>query len=59
MTRSGFMLASALCSLAGLTLSGVTNARAEVVYVDEGAYAAPPAYVAPAVPPAYYVAPQA
>lgn len=58
MTRSRFMLASGLCSLAGMVLAGVTSARAQAVYVDEGAYAAPPAYVAPAAPPTYYVAPQ-
>jgi hypothetical protein len=59
MTRSHFMLTSGLCSFAGMMLAGVTGADAEVVYVDEGAYAAPPAYAAPAVPQSYYVAPQA
>lgn len=59
MTRSRFMLASGLCSFAGMTLAGVMSARAEIVYVDEGAYAAPPAYAAPAAPPPYYMAPQA
>ena len=58
MIRSHFVLACGLCSFAGMTL-GVSNASAEIVYVDEGPYAAPPAYVAPAVPPTYYVAPQA
>jgi hypothetical protein len=60
MTRPHVVLAFGLSSLAGMTLAGVTSARAEIVivYVDEGAYAAPPAYVAPAVPPGYYVAPQ-
>jgi hypothetical protein len=59
MIHSRFMLASGLCSLAGMMLVGVTGASAEVVYVDEGAYAVPPAYVAPTVPPSYYVVPQA
>jgi hypothetical protein len=58
MTRSHFALAFGLSSFAGMTLAGVTSASAEIVYVDEGAYAVPPAYVAPAVPPGYYVAPQ-
>ena len=58
MTRSHVMLAFGLTSLAGMTLAGMTSARAEIVYVDEGAYAMPPAYVAPAVPPGYYLAPQ-
>jgi hypothetical protein len=58
MTRSHVVLAFGLSSLAGMTLAGVTSARAEIVYVDEGAYTVPPAYVAPAVPPGYYVAPQ-
>jgi len=60
MTRSYFVLASGLCSFAGMALAGVTSASAQIVYVDEGAYAytAPPAYGAPAAPPAYYVAPQ-
>jgi hypothetical protein len=60
MTRSHFVLASGLCSFAVMALAGVTSAAAEIVYVDEGAYAytAPPAYMAPAVPPGYYVAPQ-
>jgi hypothetical protein len=58
MTRSHFALAFGLSSLAGMTLTGVTSASAEIVYVDEGAYAVPPAYMAPAVPPGYYVAPQ-
>jgi hypothetical protein len=57
MTRSHFMLASGLSSFAAMTLAGMTRASAEVVYVDEGAYAVPPAYVAPAAPPTYYVAP--
>jgi hypothetical protein len=56
MTRSHFVLAFGLSSFAGL--AGVTSASAQVVYVDEGAYTVPPAYVAPAVPPGYYVAPQ-
>jgi len=58
MIRSHFVLASGLCALAGVTLAGITSARAQIVYIDEGAYTVPPAYVAPAVPPAYYVAPQ-
>ncbi len=58
MTRSNFVLALGLCSSGAMTLAGVTSASAQVVYVDEGAYAAPPAYVAPAVPPSYYVMPQ-
>ena len=59
MIRSRFMLASGLCSFAGMALAGITSAGAEVVYIDEGAYPGPPAYVAPAAPPAYYVAPDA
>jgi hypothetical protein len=58
MVRSQFVLASGLCMFTGMTLAGITSASAQVVYIDEGAYAVPPAYVAPAVPPAYYVAPQ-
>jgi hypothetical protein len=58
MTRSHVVLAFGLSSLAGMTLAGMTSARAEIVYVDEGAYTVPPAYVAPAVPPGYYLAPQ-
>jgi hypothetical protein len=56
MTRSHVVLAFGMSSFAGL--AGVTSASAQVVYVDEGAYAVPPAYMAPAVPPGYYVAPQ-
>jgi hypothetical protein len=57
MIRSHSVLACGLCSFAGMTL-GVISANAQVVYVDEGAYAMPPpAYVAPVGPPAYYVAP--
>jgi len=59
MTRSHFVLVFGLSSLAGMMLGGVTSAGAQVVYVDEGAYAAAPAYVAPTVPSGYYVAPQA
>ena len=58
MTRSHVVLAFGLSLLAAMALAGVTSARAQIVYVDEGAYAAPPAYVAPAVPPGYYLAPQ-
>ena len=58
MTRSHFLLASGLCAFAGMTLCGIASTSAQVVYADEGAYAMPPPYVAPAVPPAYYVAPQ-
>jgi hypothetical protein len=35
-----------------MTLAGMVSASAQV-YIDEGAYTVPPAYVAPAVPPAY------
>jgi hypothetical protein len=59
MTHSHFVRGFGLCSFAGMTFAAVTSASAEVVYVDEGAYAVPPAYVTPAVPPTYYVAPQA
>jgi len=41
-----------------MTFSGIASTSAQVVYADEGAYAMPPPYVAPAVPPAYYLAPQ-
>jgi hypothetical protein len=41
-----------------MTLAGIVSASAQVVYIDEGAYTVPPAYVTPAMPPAYYVAPQ-
>ena len=58
MTRSHFVLASGLCAFTGMTFAGIMSASAQVVYVDEDAYAVPPAYVAPAVPRAYYVAPQ-
>src|SRR5262249_62178357 len=58
MTRSHFLLASGLCAFAGMTLCGLGSTGAQVVYADEDAYAMPPPYVAPAVPPAYYVAPQ-
>jgi hypothetical protein len=58
MTRPHVVLAFGLSSLAGMTLGGVTSASAQIFYVDEGAYAAPPAYVVPAVPPGYYLAPQ-
>jgi hypothetical protein len=54
MTRSHFLLAFGLSSFA--ELAGVTSSGAQVVYVDEGDYTVPPAYVAPAVPPGYYVA---
>jgi len=58
MTRSHFLLASGLCAFTGMTFSGIASTSAQVVYADEGAYAMPPPYVAPAVPPAYYLAPQ-
>jgi hypothetical protein len=58
MMRSRFMLASALCSFAGMTLAPMTGARAQAVYIDEGVYAAPPAYVAPTMPPSYCAAPE-
>jgi hypothetical protein len=59
MSRSYFVLACGLCSFTGVTLAGIMSASAQVAYIDEGAaYTVPPAYVAPAVPPAYYVAPQ-
>src|SRR5215475_14470303 len=57
MIRSHIVLASGLSAFTGMTLAGIMSATAQVIYFDEGAYAAPPAYVAPAVPPAYYVAP--
>jgi hypothetical protein len=41
-----------------MTLAGIMSASAQVVVDDEGAYTVPPAYVAPGVPPAYYVVPQ-
>jgi hypothetical protein len=55
--RSHIVVASGLSAFTGMTLAGIMSARAQVVYIDEGAYTVPPAYVAPAVPPAYYVAP--
>jgi hypothetical protein len=58
MVRSQLVLASGLCTFTGMALAGITSAGAQVVYADEGAYTVPPAYVAPAVPPDYYVAPQ-
>ncbi len=58
MVRSRFVLTSGLCTFTGMTLAGIMSASAQAVYVDEGAYTVPPAYVAPAAPPAYYVAPQ-
>jgi hypothetical protein len=57
MTRSPIVFASGLSAFAGMTLGGIMSAGAQAIYIEEGAYAAPPAYVAPAVPPAYYVAP--
>jgi hypothetical protein len=56
MTRSHIVLASGLSAFTGMTLAGIVSASAQV-YIDEGAYTVPPAYGAPAVPPAYYVAP--
>jgi hypothetical protein len=58
MIRSHIVLASGLSAFTGMTLAGIMSASAQGIYIDEGAYAMPPAYVAPAVPPAYYVAPQ-
>jgi hypothetical protein len=57
MIRFHIVLASGLSAVTGITLAGIMSASAQVIYFDEGVYAAPPAYVAPAVPPAYYVAP--
>jgi hypothetical protein len=57
MIRSHIVLASGLSAFTGMTLAGIVSASAQVAYIDEGAYTVPPAYVAPAVPPAYYVAP--
>lgn len=59
MIRSHIVLASGLSAFTGMTLAGIMSANAQTVYIDEGAYAVPPAYVAPAAPPAYYVAPPA
>lgn len=58
MIRSHIVLASGLFAFTGVTLAGTMSASAQVVYIDEGAYTVPPAYVAPALPPAYYAAPQ-
>jgi hypothetical protein len=57
MIRSHVVLASGLSAFTAMTLAGIMSANAQVVYIDEGAYAVPPAYVAPAAPPAYYVVP--
>jgi hypothetical protein len=57
MIRSHIALTSGLSAFTGMTVAGIMSASAQVVYIDEGAYAVPPAYVAPAVPQAYYVAP--
>jgi hypothetical protein len=57
MIRSHIVLASGLSAFTGMTLAGTMSASAQVAYIDEGAYTVPPAYVAPALPPAYYVAP--
>jgi hypothetical protein len=58
MIRSHIVLASGLFAFTGMTLAGTMSASAQVIYIDEGAYAVRPAYVAPALPPAYYAAPQ-
>jgi hypothetical protein len=57
MTRSLIAFASGLSAFTGMTLAGIMSASAQVIYIDEGAYMVPPAYVAPVLPPAY-VAPQ-
>jgi hypothetical protein len=58
MIRSHIVLASGLFAFTGMTLAGTMSASAQVTYIDEGAYTVPPAYVAPALPPAYYAVPQ-
>jgi hypothetical protein len=58
MIRSHIVLASGLFAITGMTLAGTMSASAQVIYIDEGAYTVPPAYVAPALPPPYYAAPQ-
>jgi hypothetical protein len=57
MIRFHIVLASGLFAFTGMTLAGTMSASAQVTYIDEGAYTVPPAYVAPALPPAYYAAP--
>jgi hypothetical protein len=58
MIRFHIVLASGLSAFTGMALAGTMGASAQVIYIDEGAYTVPPAYVAPALPPAYYAAPQ-